>query len=123
MPTPTSPMSWISESQKSKIAGFALARGGKVTFTILCIAPTAKMGSAILHRSGDEFLTALFWWSIITAWASLFWSSKRNRDMIATGVGEIKSDLPGETTPSADPAINRVQQKIEAGVPHGGTTA
>lgn len=129
-PTPTGIAGILQSETVDKFATFFLSRGGKATAVCLVVAILFQVGGAIsdiiflgfTRETSKEFATAMFWFAISMGWATLFWSGKRNRDMIATGVGEIKTDLPGPTTQSSDPGIQKVQEKIAAGVPSGGTS-
>lgn len=107
-----------------KFAQFFLERGGKPTAICLSIAALAKLALGILHRDIDEVCTGVFYIGLVGAYASLMFSGKRRAEMIVTGTAELKDLVtpPGVSPPpSADPAINRGQQKIEAGLPPTGT--
>lgn len=117
----TPPTRWLDSSTTSKIAEFFLQRGGKWTAFCLVLAALCKLAVAVIHRDIDGGATSLFYMSLSMAYGSLFWSGKRTRDMVATGLGEIKSESKGLTSGSADPAIDRVIQKIGSGTPYGGT--
>jgi hypothetical protein len=117
------PNRWLDAATTSKIAEFFLQRGGKWTAFFLVTAALSNVVYAIIVRDLKGVFTGLFYLSLAMAYGSLFWTSKRTNDMVATGLGEIKYDSPNLRNESADPAINRVIEKKEAGIDPTGTSA
>lgn len=114
----------IDSQTAGKFAQVFLERGGKPTAICLILAALAKITLGILHRDIDEGVTGFFYLSLCGAYGTLVFSGKRRAEMIVTGTAELKDLVtpPGVSPPpSADPAINRGQQKIEAGLPPTGT--
>lgn len=127
MPPPRATL--LDPATLSKVADFFLQRGGKKTGLLIVVAATAVLAMAIIeflvHPSLEnvkEILMGVFYESLAGAYLSLFFSSKRTTDMVAVGIGEIKHESKGLENTSADPAINRVLEKLENGVDPTGTS-
>lgn len=119
MPPPRATL--LDPAVLSKLADFFLQRGGKHTGIFIVLAATAKLALGIIHGNADEIITGLFYEALAWAYLSLFFTTKRGNDMVATGLGEIKKESPNLKNASADPAINRVITKLELDVDPVGT--
>ncbi len=117
------PSRWLDPSTTSKIAEFFLQRGGKWTAACLVLAALSNLALAIISGDVKGGFQALFYLSLAMGYGSLFWTGKRTNDMVATGLGEIKHESKVLDNSSADPAINRVIEKLDAGVDPTGTSA
>lgn len=80
---------------------------GMFGVAIAIVAVGVAKGSLVLVLEGCGAVCG------VTFLSSLFLRGRRNSDMIATGVAEIKEAIPGKTQPSADPAIQSAQVKLQ----------
>lgn len=111
-----SPIAAIAE----RIDKLARDAGPKWGAACLMLAGFGFIVLAVSHRALDHVAWALFSFGGAAGIYGLGSRQKRNTDMIATGTAELKDLVtpPGvPPPPSADPAIDRAQQKIEAGLP------